>query len=57
MYYTWAVVSGMSEQFHIAADSGLFIDAIRAIIVLGIGKIPWCPIASGGSGKWQASES
>ena len=61
MYYTWAAVSGTWDQSPIAADSilfiGMFIYATPAFIMLGIVKIPWCPIASGGSGKWQRSES
>jgi hypothetical protein len=61
MYYTWAAISGKSEQSHIAAGSilfiSMFIDATPAIIVLGTGKIPCCPVESGGSGKWQRSES
>ena len=43
MYYTWAAVSGKSQQSHVAADSilfiGMLIDATPAIIVLGTVKI------------------
>jgi hypothetical protein len=57
MYYTWAIVSEKPEQSQLAADSILFIDATRAIIVPRTGKISYCPIASGGSGQWRRSES